>query len=232
MQNFRKAAVNPVAVAGIAGDGIMDDAVANVQHPGIVDVNIGFEAALCQCSARVFRVVHIDSPAAELAVFKRDAHFIVAAVVEIQHVVVRVDAVPKEIDPVHQEHPQIRKLETTVRDNAFHIGIFRLVRAPGVFCLLRDKVIHQIGGIRHPEKQQICDVGVLAVRDDHGGFLRGPANQIAGLVREIGGACGKRLQRSGGSGPITCSTNAGINIYYIEIDIRVNHSAYTPIKVE
>ena len=232
VQDFREAAVNPVTVAGIAGDGIMDDAVANVQHPGIVDVDIGFEAALRQCSACVFRVVHIDSPAAELAVFKRDAHFIVAAVVEIQHVVVRVDAVPEEIDPVHQEHHQIRKLETTVRDNAFHIGIFRLVRAPGGFCFLRDKVIHQIGGIRHPEKQQICDVGVLAVRDDHGGFLRGPANQIAGLVREIGGACGKRLQRSGGSGSVSGCFNGRINVHHIEIDIRVNHSAYTPIKVE
>ena len=70
MQNFREAAVNPVAVAGIAGDGIIDDAVANVQHPGIVDVNIGFEAALRQCSACVFRVVHIDSLAPELTVFK------------------------------------------------------------------------------------------------------------------------------------------------------------------
>ncbi len=60
---------------------------------------------------------HLFYVYAELAVFKRDAHFIVAAVVEIQHVVVRVDAVPEEIDPVHQEHHQIRKLETTVRDN-------------------------------------------------------------------------------------------------------------------
>ena len=100
--------------------------------------------------------------------FKRDAHLIVSVIVEIQHVVVRVDAVPEEIDPVHQEHPQIRKLETTVRDNAFHIGIFRLVRAPGGFCLLRDKVIHQIGGIRHPEKQKVGDVGVFAIRDDSG----------------------------------------------------------------
>ena len=232
MQDFRETAVNTVAVAGIARNRIIDDAVTNVQDPGIVDVNIGFEAALCQCSACVFRVVHINALASELAVFKRDAHFIVVAVVEIQHVVVRVDAVPEEIDPVHQEHHQIRKLETTVRDNAFHIGIFRLVRAPGGFCLLRDKVIHQIGRVRHPEKQQICDVGVLAVRDDHGGFLRGPANQIAGLVREIGGACGKRLQRSGGSGPVSGSFNGRINVHHIEIDIRVNHSAYTPIKVE
>ena len=168
MQDFREAAVNPVAVAGIARNRIIDDAVANVQHPGIVDVDIGFEAPLRQCSACVFRVVHINALASELAVFKRDAHLIVSVIVEIQHVVVRVDAVPEEIDPVHQEHPQIRKLETTVRDNAFHIGIFRLVRAPGVFCLLRDKVIHQIGRVRHPEKQQICDVGVFAVRDDSG----------------------------------------------------------------
>ena len=168
MQDFRETAVNTVAVAGIARNRIIDDAVTNVQDPGIVDVNIGFEAALCQCSACVFRVVHINALASELAVFKRDAHLIVSVIVEIQHVVVRVDAVPEEIDPVHQEHHQIRKLETTVRDNAFHIGIFSLVRAPGGFCLLRDKVIHQIGGIRHPEKQKVGDVGVFAIRDDSG----------------------------------------------------------------
>ena len=168
MQDFRETAVNTVAVAGIARNRIIDDAVTNVQDPGIVDVNIGFEAALCQCSACVFRVVHINALASELAVFKRDAHLIVSVIVEIQHVVVRVDAVPEEIDPVHLEHPQIRKLETTVRDDAFHIGIFSLVRAPGGFCLLRDKVIHQIGGIRHPEKQKVGDVGVFAIRDDSG----------------------------------------------------------------
>ena len=232
MQNFRKAAVNTVAVAGIARNRIIDDAVTNVQDPGIVDVNIGFEAALCQCSACVFRVVHINALASELAVFKRDAHLIVSVIVEIQHVVVRVDAVPEEIDPVHQEHPQIRKLETTVRDNAFHIGIFSLVRAPGGFCLLRDEIIHQIGRIRHAEKQQICDVGVFSVGDDHGGFLRSPANQIAGVVYEIGSNCGKRFQSAFRSCPVSGSFNGRINVHHIEIDIRVDHSEYSPIKVE
>ena len=168
IENLRETTENAMSVIGVAGDGIIDDAVANVQHPGIVDVDIGFEAALRQRATGISGIIDIDASAAELAVFKRNAHFIVAVVVEIQHVVIRVDAVPEEVDPVHQKHPQIRKLETAVRDNAFHIGIFSLVRAPGGFCLLRDKVIHQIGGIRHPEKQKVGDVGVFAIRDDSG----------------------------------------------------------------
>ena len=159
-------------------------------------------------------------------------HFVIAAVVEIQHVVVRFDAVPKEIDPVHQEHSQIRQLKTAVRDNAFHVGIFCTVRSPCAFCLLRHEIIHQIGRIRHAEKQQICDVGVFSVGDDHGGFLRSPANQIAGVVYEIGSNCGKRFQSAFRSCPVSGSFNGRINVHHIEIDIRVDHSEYSPIKVE
>ena len=181
MKNFRKATINSVGIVGIPGYRVIDDAVTDIEHPCIVDVNVGLQAAGRESAAAVSRVIDIDPPAAEFAMLEREAHLIFIAVRKIEDVIVRIDPVAKQIDAMQQEMPEVRELKGTVGDGTFRIGIFGFVRSPGAFCFLGDDIVHQIVRRRHAHQEQVVNLRIGAVRNRHGSCLIGPANDVASI---------------------------------------------------
>ena len=233
IQDVREVAVEPAGVLRVAGNRMVDRAVADVQHPRVVDVHIRLEAARRQRpSVRAF--VDIDATRSELAVLEREAPDAGRGrVVELQDVLVGVDPVPEEVDAVQEKHVRVRHGERAACRRRLDVRVLRRVAAPRALRLRGHQLVQLVGGVRHPHKEQVLDRAVRAVRDDRRLSLRRAADEVAGVVGEGRSGRRQRVERLRGRRAVPTRCLRGVDVHHAEVYVRVSHSnSFQPMKAE
>ena len=225
VQDVREVAVEPARVLRVAGYRVVDDAVADVQHPRVVDVHVALEPTRRHCG-RIRRLVYVDSARTELAVLEGVASDGLGVVLELEDVLVRVDSVAEEVDAVQEKHVDVRSRERSARRRRLYVRVLRRVAAPRGLRRRRDEFVEFVRCVRHSHEHQVLDGGVRAVRDDHGRGLGSAAYEVARRIRERGRCRGKRIERVRRGRPVPRRAFRRIDVHDVEVDVRVSHCSH------
>ena len=154
---------------------------------------------------------------------EREAADRAGRVLELEDVLVGVDAVAEEVHAVQEEPLRLGKREGAARGCRLDVRIFCGVTAPRRLRRRRDEFVHLVRGVRHPHYEQILDGRAATVRNDDGGSLRRPADEVAGVVGEAGHRVGQLVRRCRRCASIAVCRSRRIYVHHVEFYVRVSH---------
>ncbi|MPM36528.1 hypothetical protein SDC9_83126 [bioreactor metagenome] len=169
------------------------------EHVGRVDVEIELAASGGR-RIRKCGVVQVDAFAAEFAVLNGNFRRVIRSG-EFQDRGVGRSVVAEQIDAVEHESLSGGEAEgeflapRLAAGIGFDVGIFRLVRAPGVPGGLRNHRPRPVARFRHSDQQDIPDGLGGSARQKSRESLGGPADDPDGIVAQIVHGGWERVQR-------------------------------------